>query len=206
MDIAIIGAGNVGGGLGRALAAAGHQITFAADDAESAESAAADIGGKAATSNADAVRDAQAVILAVPYPALGDVVSELASDLAGKVVIDSTNPLGESGFATDRSAAEEVQDDAPDAKVVKAFNTIFAGRHGNPIEGGQPLDAFYAGDDADAKSTVAELASAIGYRPIDCGPLEMARSLERMAFLNITLNATNGWSWQSGWRLVGPLE
>ncbi|MGB6058323.1 MAG: NADPH-dependent F420 reductase [Microthrixaceae bacterium] len=206
MNIAIIGAGNVGGGLGRALSAAGNQITFAAADPGSAGTTASEIGATVASSNAEAVRGAEVVILAVPYSALHDVIVELAADLSGKVVIDSTNPLGETGFATDRSAAEEVQDAAPEAKVVKAFNTIFAGRHGNPTEGGEPLDAFYAGDDAEAKATVAELAGSIGYRPIDCGPLEMARSLERMAFLNISLNSNNGWSWQSGWRLVGPLS
>ena len=85
----------------------------------------------------------------------------------------------------------------PGASVVKAFNTIFASRHAAPTEDGMPLDAFIAGDDSAAKTTVAELATSLGYRPIDAGGLRMSRSLEEMAFLNITLNAANGWPWQS---------
>jgi predicted dinucleotide-binding enzyme len=88
--------------------------------------------------------------------------------------------------------------------VVKAFNTIFAGRHADPTESGAPLDAFIAGDDPVAKEKVGELASSLGYRVVDAGGLRMARTLEEMAFLNITLNAVNGWPWQSGWKLVGP--
>jgi hypothetical protein len=81
--------------------------------------------------------------------------------------------------------------------VVKAFKTIFASRLGNASEGGQPLDAFYAGDDEQAKATVAQLLTSLGFRPVDAGGLRMARSLEKLAFLNIILNARNGWSWQS---------
>ena len=77
------------------------------------------------------------------------------------------------------------------------------GRHTNPTENGEPLDAFLAGDDSDAKATATALAESLGYRVIDAGGLRMARSLEEMAFLNITLNASNGWPWQS-WKLVGP--
>lgn len=125
----------------------------------------------------------------------------------GKVIIDSTNPLNETYSDLETpgsSAAEQLQPRAGGASVVKAFNTILASRHANPTEGGTPLDAFYAGDDDTAKSTVAELATSLGYRPVDAGGLRMARSLEEMAFLNITLNARNDWSWQSGWKLVGP--
>ena len=88
--------------------------------------------------------------------------------------------------------------------MVKAFNTILASRHADPTEGGTPLDAFIAGDDAAAKQKSGELASSLGYRVVDAGSLRMARSLEEMAFLNITLNAANGWPWQSGLKLVGP--
>ena len=167
------------------------------------------VGAKAADSNADAVRDAQIVVLAVPGLAVSGIADELGSALDGKVVVDSTNPINETFddlFTTGRSSAEELQDKLPNAKVVKAFNTIFAGRHGNPFEGEHPLDAFIAGDDADAKAKTGELATSLGYRVIDAGGLRMARSLEEMAFLNISLNATQGWVWQSGWKLVGPTE
>ena len=209
MRIAIIGSGNVGTALGAAAAKAGHDVTLSASEAGSAREAAEKVGARAADSNADAVRDAEVVVLAVPGLVVSGIADELGSGLDGKVVVDSTNPINETFddlFTTGRSSAEELQDKVPNAKVVKAFNTIFAGRHGNPFEGEHPLDAFVAGDDADAKAKVGELATSLGYRVIDAGGLRMARSLEEMAFLNISLNATKGWVWQSGWKLVGPTE
>jgi NADPH-dependent F420 reductase len=209
MRIAIIGSGNVGSALAAAATKAGHEVALSASEAESAREAAGKVGAKAADSNADAVRDAQIVVLAVPGLAVSGIADELGSALDGKVVVDSTNPINETFddlFTTGRSSAEELQDKLPNAKVVKAFNTIFAGRHGNPFEGEHPLDAFIAGDDADAKAKTGELATSLGYRVIDAGGLRMARSLEEMAFLNISLNATQGWVWQSGWKLVGPTE
>jgi predicted dinucleotide-binding enzyme len=88
--------------------------------------------------------------------------------------------------------------------VVKAFNTVFASRLNDPVIDGVPLDGFYAGDDETAKEVVAALLAEMGFRPIDAGELLAARALELMAFLNITLNARNGWPWQSGWKLLGP--
>lgn len=208
MRIAILGAGNVGGALAASATAAGHDVTLAATDAEKTRQTAEATGATAAGSNADAVQDAELVVLAVPYAAVAGIASELGDALLGKIVVDSTNPLNETFTdlaTTGRSAAEELQAQLPRVPVVKAFNTVFASRHSSPAEGGSPLDAFIAGDDADAKAKVGELASSLGYRVVDAGGLRMARSLEEMAFLNISLNATNGWSWQSGWKLVGPM-
>lgn len=207
MKIGIIGAGNVGGGLAAAATQAGHDVRVSASDASSAQETATTSGATAAASNAEAVEGAEVVVLAVPHSAVADVVSELGDALSGKTLVDATNPLNDtfSDLTTAGvSAAEQLQSQVPGAKVVKAFNTIFASRHGNPSEGGQPLDAFVAADDDEAKSTVSQLAESLGYRVIDTGGLRMARSLEEMAFLNISLNARNGWSWQSGWKLVGP--
>ncbi|MCC6622298.1 MAG: NADPH-dependent F420 reductase [Deltaproteobacteria bacterium] len=206
MKVAIIGVGNVGSALAKATITAGHEVALHADHHESVLAAAHKTGARAASSARDAVEGAELVVLAVPYGALRSVVSDLGSSIDGKIVIDVTNPLNASytGLDTETSAAEEVQAAAPRARVVKAFNTVFASRHARPTESGLPLDAFYAGDDDDAKARVAELAASIGYRPIDVGGLRMARYLEGMAFLNIRLNAGNGWSWQSGWKLVGP--
>ncbi len=209
MRIAIIGSGNVGSALAAAATKAGHDVILSASEAKSAREAADKVGAQAAASNADAVRDAEIAVLAVPGLAVSSIADELGSALDGKVVVDSTNPINETFddlFTTGRSSAEELQDKLPNAKVVKAFNTIFAGRHGNPFEGEHPLDAFVAGDDAEAKAKTGELATSLGYRVIDAGGLRMARSLEEMAFLNISLNATKGWVWQSGWKLVGPTE
>jgi NADPH-dependent F420 reductase len=207
MKIAIIGVGNVGGALAAAAQQAGHEVVLAADHPENASKVAQETGARAADSLAGAVGDAEVVVLAVPASAVPNITAELGDALDGKVVVDATNPLNDTYSdltTTGISAAEELQSALPQAKVVKAFNTIFASRHGNASEDGQPLDAFYAGDDEGAKATVAELLRSLGYRPIDAGGLRMARTLEEMAFLNIALNARNGWAWQSAYRLVGP--
>lgn len=100
--------------------------------------------------------------------------------------------------------AGDLQAQLPGSSVVKAFNTLFASRYGDTQENGEPLDAFIAGDGTHAKVNVATYASSLGYRVVDAGGLRQARALEEMAFLNITLNVGNGWSWRSGWKLVGP--
>lgn len=209
MNIAIVGAGNVGGALAAAAVKAGHQVTLTATEADKAAQVAGTIGASAAGSNVEAVRDAEIVILAVPNGAVAGIASELRGNLDGKILVDSTNPLNDTFddlVTSGRSAAEELQDSLAGTPVVKAFNTIFAGRHSNPTEGGLPLDAFLASDDAGAKAKVGQLAESLGYRVIDAGGLRMARALEEMAFLNISLNASNGWPWQSGWKLVGPTD
>ena len=209
MHIAIIGAGNVGGGLAAAATAAGHHVVVSAREATSAAETAARAGATAAASNAEAVLAADVVVLAVPHGAVGGIVTDLGEALAGKVVVDATNPLNDSSSdltTSGVSAAEQLQQRLPGATVVKALNTVFASRYANPTEDGQPLDAFLAGDDAQAKATVTTLVESLGFRPVDVGSLRMARTLEELAFLNISLNATRGWAWQSAFRLVGPQE
>ena len=107
-------------------------------------------------------------------------------------------------FLPGTSGAEAVQQAAGAVPVVKAFNTVFASRYAAPTENGEPLQVLLAGDDVTAKARVAELATSLGFAPIDAGDLRLARSLEEIAFLNITLNATRGWAWQSAFQLVGP--
>lgn len=207
MEIAIIGAGNVGGGLARAATKAGHDVVLAASTPGSAQAAAEQSGATAAASSAEAVRSAEVIVLAVPHSAVADVVAELGSALHGKMVVDATNPLAAdySDLVTSGvSAAELLQTQLPQATVVKALNTVFASRYQAPSEDGHPLDAFVAGDDEQAKATVGELVSSLGFRPVDLGGLRMARTLEELAFANISLNASRGWTWQSGFRLVGP--
>lgn len=209
MKIAIIGAGNVGGGLAAVAVKAGHDVVVSAADPASAAKTATDTGAAAAASNAEAVQGADAVVLAVPHGAVAQLVADLGGALDGKTVIDATNPLNDSysdltTFGV--SAAEALQQQAPAAKVVKALNTVFASRYAAPSEDGRPLDAFLAGDDADAKAQVTELVTSLGLRPVDLGGLRMARTLEELAFANISLNAGNGWTWQSAFRLVGPQQ
>lgn len=206
MRIAIIGAGNVGGGLAAAAAAVGHEVTIAAAHEENAVKVAENVTGARAVSTVSAAaQDADVVVLAVPAAAAVDVLSQLGDVSA--VVVDATNPLNDtfSDLTTsDTSHVEQLAAAAPGVKFVKAFNTVFASRLGNSGQDGQPLDGFYAGDDEAAKATVERLLTSLGFRPIDAGGLRMARSLEEMAFLNITLNVRNGWSWQSGWKLAEP--
>jgi NADPH-dependent F420 reductase len=209
MRIAILGAGNVGGALAAAAVRAGHSVVVAASKPQSARDAAAGAGAEAAVHNAEAVRGAEIVVLAVPHSAVAGIAKEIADVVGDAVVVDSTNPLNDTytGLTTQGvSAAEELQRQLPATQVVKAFNTVFAGRHADPAEDGTPLDAFIAGDQTDAKTTVAGFARSLGYRPLDVGGLRMARALEEMAFLNISLNASNGLPWQSAWKLVGPTE
>jgi NADPH-dependent F420 reductase len=202
MKVAIIGAGNVGKALGTSITRAGHDVTFAAKHPEHAQAAAREIGATSAATNADAVSGADVVILAVPFVGAGEeVANEIRDEVAGKTIVDATNPvkLDYSGLATNgSSAAEEFQKHLPDANVVKAFNTIFASNQANPS---RDIDGYVAADDAKAKQQVISLVESMGFTPLDVGPLSSARFLEGMAYINIGLNAANGWSWSSAWHL-----
>ena len=102
--------------------------------------------------------------------------------------------------------AEQIQKRVPKAHVVKALNYALASRLADPKVNGSRLEGFVAGDDEAAKKLALEFVKSVGFRPIDAGPLAMARALESMAVLNITLQARNNWPWQHGWKLVGPPE
>lgn len=207
MNVAIVGAGNIGKGLAGPLVKAGHTVRITARDAEGVREAARDTGASAAPNLRSAVDGAEVVVLAVPFTAAESVSRELAPLVEGKIVVDVSNPAKPdwSGplFAGNGSAAEQLARWLPTARVVKAFNTIFASNlgRGGHLEG-QALDAYLAGDDGAAKALVAELALALGFRPVDVGPLTAARLLEALAWLNISLNAQGG-DWQSGWKLLG---
>jgi 8-hydroxy-5-deazaflavin:NADPH oxidoreductase len=201
MKVAIIGPGNVGKALATSITRAGHDVTLTAKNRERAAEAAREVGATTADGNAAAVADADLVILAVPFVGAADEVSDDIRDaVAGKTVIDVTNPLKAdySGLATDTSAAEEFQKLLPDANVVKAFNTIFAANQAAPT---RDIDGFVAGDDDKAKQIVISLVDSMGFTPLDVGPLRAARFLEGMAYINIGLNAQNGWDWTSAWKL-----
>lgn len=208
MKYAILGSGNVGTAVTRAVTAAGHDVVVSDVDETALASLTYKISDVATTTDAaQAAADADVVVLAVPFPIVEELVSGLADALANTIVIDATNPLAAdlSGLVTDGgpAGAERVQAAAPDARVVKAFNTVFAGNQPVAEVDGFVLDGFVAGDDADAKDVVAELLETVGYRVIDVGGLSAARYLEGMAYLNIAHNARNDLPWQSGWKLVG---
>jgi NADPH-dependent F420 reductase len=205
VKIAIIGAGNVGKALSRSLSKAGHQVTLSAAHQEHASEVADDLGITAASSNLQAVKESDAVVLAVPFLGAGEAVAhEIAPVADGKIVIDATNPIGpDLKLVTEgSSAAEAFQRWLPKAKVVKAFNTMFASRQAQPTDGDVELDGFVAGDDQDAKRKVMDVIDSLGLRPIDAGELASARVLEGMALLNIKVQIANGWAWRSAWKLV----
>ena len=189
MKIAIIGMGNVGTALGRKWTAAGHQVTFGSRDPNKGRAEAKQIGASTAGIK-DAAAGAEVVLLAVPYPAIRDTLAAIG-DLAGKVLLDCTNPLTAdlSGLTVGHtsSGGEEVARLAPGAKVVKIFNTTGAANMADPNYGGTAVTMLYAGDDAGAKRTAAKLASDVGFDPVDVGPLSAARLLEPAALVWITL-------------------
>jgi len=207
MNIAIIGAGNVGRALATSFTRAGHAVRITSRDPEDAGAVAAATGARTAESNAAAASTADVVVLAIPFDSAEAVAAEIRDAVAGKPVVDVSNRMafGPTGPTIDNgpSNAERLAAWLPEAAVVKAFNTVFASNQADPIVNGIQLDGFVAADDAAAKTAVLELVASIGLRPIDAGPLARAQQLEQMAFLNIALNATNGWSWQSGWTLAG---
>jgi NADPH-dependent F420 reductase len=205
MRIGIIGAGNVGRALASGSARAGHEVVITAPSTEDAGHVASEVGATVANSNAAAVAAADYVVLAVPFDAVQDIVGEVGAGLDGKVLIDVTNRFSPEQLDGPANA-ELIQEMAPTATVIKAFNTVFASHQADPVVDGVQLDGFVAGDDDAAKQRVLDLVKSLGFRPIDAGPLAMARALEGMGTLNIALNAANGWPWQTGWKLLGPTE
>jgi len=207
MKVGIIGSGNVGKALASSATKAGHEVKISAHDPTHAEEAARTTNAHAASSNKDAVADADLIVLAVPADRVDEVVAALAPELDGKVIIDVTNRVDtqDPGRVLDGSStAERIQKKLPKAHVVKAFNHAFASTMANPNTDGTQHDAFVAGDDPAAKQKAMQFAASIGVRPIDAGPLPMARALEGMALMNILLQIKNKWPWKSGWKLAGP--
>lgn len=207
MNIAIIGAGNVGRALATSFAKAGHTVHITAQHPEHARAVAAETGAHVADTNSAAAAGADVVVLAVPFASAETVAAEIRPAVAGKPVVDASNRMafGADGPTIDNgpSNAERLAAWLPEAHVVKAFNTLFSSNQVDPNVDGIQLDGFVAADDPIARTAVLELVDSIGLRAIDAGPLARAQQLEQLAFFNIALNATNGWSWQSGWRLAG---
>lgn len=213
MNVTIIGAGNMGRGIGTRLATGGHSVNFVDANPEVAEKTASDVSAVAkngATVSAASLGNAElgeVVVLAVWYGTNLEIAKQLDSKLAGRIVVDIANPLNATydGLATapDSSSAEDLaRVVAPGAKVVKAFNTTFAGALLAGQVGGQPLDVFIAGDDAGAKSKVAQLVRDGGMRAIDTGPLSRSRQIEGMQLLQIVLQPELGTNWGSAIKII----
>jgi NADPH-dependent F420 reductase len=148
------------------------------------------------------------VVLAVPYPALADVLASRRDQLAGKVVVDITNPLDFETFDSltvpaDSSATAEIAAALPQSTVVKAFNTTFAATLASGTLGEVPTTVLIAGDDSQAKSQLADVVTAGGLRAIDAGSLRRARELEALGFLQMTLAAQEKMPWTGGFAVAG---
>ncbi|HKB57664.1 MAG TPA: NADPH-dependent F420 reductase [Lacunisphaera sp.] len=214
MNIAIIGAGNAGGALGKAWAKAGHTIVFGVRDpaAGKTKPPLAEIGG-AATSRTvpEAVRGADVIVLATPWDAVPAVINAMG-DVRNKIIIDCTNPLSLNAegslslsLGSSTSGAEEVARLATGARVAKAFNTYgwenFADSS-YPGYGDLKPVMFYCSDDDDAKEVVVKLAKDLGFEPLDTGGLGMARSLEPLALLWIRLAVRRGRNPNFTWAML----
>lgn len=207
MKIAVIGVGNVGRTLGSRWAQNGHQVVFGSrdPDSEKVRQVVAGAGENAgAASVGEAAAGAAVVVLATPWSGAQSAVTA-AGDLAGKVVIDCTNPIVpgfQLALGTTTSGAEQVAQWAAGAHVVKAFNTTGYENMADPLYDGEPVTMFICGDDAGAKAVVAELAQELGFEVADTGPLMMARHLEPLAMVWIRLAMGQGFGRNIAFKLV----
>jgi NADPH-dependent F420 reductase len=188
-NLSILGTGNMGQAIAAIAAKGGHSVQ--------------QLGEK----DLDTQVTGDVVVLAVPYPAVADVIAQRGEQLAGKIVVDITNPLNFETFDSlvvpaDSSAAAEIARALPDSHVLKAFNTTFAGTLAAGTVGPLTTTVLIAGDDADAKSTLAGILTSGGLNTIDAGALTRARELEALGFLQLTLAANEKVSWTGGFGLV----
>ena len=192
MNITILGAGNMGSALAKQFGRAGHRVHITTRSPEKAKAAIAASPGAVISAPANALADSGVVIVATGYADAIPALKSLGS-LAGKIVIDLTNPLSADFMSLtighDTSAAEEIAKAFPEAEVVKAFNTVFAQvlADGPVFSNGQTAPVFVASDSERAKQTATSLVQSIGFKPVDAGPLRNARYLEPLAGLNIYL-------------------
>jgi NADPH-dependent F420 reductase len=188
-NLSILGTGNMGQAIASIAAKGGHNIQqLGANDADTAVTG-------------------DVVVLAVPYPAVSSIIAQRGDQLAGKIVVDITNPLNFETFDSlvvpaDSSAAAEIAAALPSSRVLKAFNTTFAGTLAAGTVGPLTTTVLIAGDDADAKSTLAGVVTSGGLDAIDAGSLKRARELEAVGFLQLTLAANEKVSWTGGFGVV----
>ena len=183
--LSILGTGNMGQAIASVATKGGHTVQLLGQ-------------GDVATPISGDI-----VVLAVPYPAVATVLSQRGDQLAGKVVVDITNPLDFETFDSlvvpaDGSAAAEIAAALPQSSVLKAFNTTFAGTLAAGTVGTSTTTVLIAGDDADAKSTLAGIVTSGGLEAIDAGSMKRARELEALGFLQLTLAANEKISWTGG--------
>ena len=188
-SISIIGNGNMGQAIAGLASKAGAQVQLLGE------------------TDSHVPATGEILVLAVPYPAIQKVLKERASQFEGKIVVDITNPVNFETFDSltvpaDSSAAAEIDAQLPKAKVLKAFNTTFAGTLASGLIGNLMTTVLIAGDDVEAKAKLANLLAGAGLKTLDVGGLKRARELEALGFLQITLAATEKISWTGGFGVV----
>jgi 8-hydroxy-5-deazaflavin:NADPH oxidoreductase len=206
MDITIIGTGNMARGIATRALAGGHTVTLLGTDTGKAEALGRELSGDVRAGQVGDPLAGDVVVLAVWYAAVEDVLSRYGDQLDGKVVVDITNPIDVDAFEPLEleagSAAQEIAAKAPGAKVVKAFNTTFAGTLGEGRVADQPLDVLIASDADDAKETVSRIVADAGLRPIDAGPLKRAHELEALGYLHMVLQQPLGTGFSSAVKVL----
>ena len=206
MDITIIGTGNMARGIATRALAGGHGVTLLGTTEEKAQALAGELSGEARTGAVGDPISGDVVVLAVWYQSVDDVLGRYGDQLAGKTIVDITNPVDLNTYAPltleAGSAAQEIASKAPGAKVVKAFNTTFAGSLVAGEVSGQPLDVFVASDDEEAKAKVKELAESAGLRVLDAGPLAHARQLEGAGYLHMAIQPGLGGTYASALKVI----
>ena len=206
MQITIIGTGNMARGIATRALAGGHSVTLLGTETEKAEALARELSGDVRAGQVGDPLAGDVIILAVWYAAIADVLSQYGDQLDGKVVVDITNPIDVDAFEPLEleagSAAQEIAAKAPRAKVVKAFNTTFAGTLGEGRVADQPLDVLIASDADDAKETVSRIVADAGLRPIDAGPLKRAHELEALGYLHMVLQQPLGTGFLSAVKIL----
>jgi 8-hydroxy-5-deazaflavin:NADPH oxidoreductase len=187
--LSILGTGNMGQAIAGIAAKGGHSVQ------------------QLGASDLDTPVTGDVVVLAIPYPAVADVIAKRGDQLAGKIIVDITNPLNFETFDSlvvpaDSSAAAEIAAALPQSRVLKAFNTTFAGTLAAGTVGPLTTTVLIAGDDADAKTALAGIVTSGGLNAIDAGSLDRARELEALGFLQLTLAANEKVSWTGGFGVV----
>ncbi|KRC89733.1 diguanylate cyclase [Terrabacter sp. Root85] len=187
--ISIIGTGNMGQAIAGVFGKGGHSVQLLGQS-DGSTTVTGDI-----------------VVLAVPYAAVPAIVAERGESLAGKTVVDITNPVNFETFDSlvvpaDSSATAEIARALPRSTVLKAFNTTFAGTLASGVVGPNTTTVLIAGDDADAKSELSDAIAAGGLKAIDAGSLARARELEALGFLQISLAASEKVSWSAGFAVI----
>jgi NADPH-dependent F420 reductase len=212
--IGIIGAtGNMGSALSKSLARAGFPLLVYGRDREEVRSLMEELQGSKSSSKIqdkpsiqDVTKEADVIILAVPYQAERELANQMRDLVTQKIVVSISNPLNDTYDALvtdpDTSAAEELQKALPDATVVKSFNTVFAADYAQPDIDGKKVDAFIAGDDERAVEEMEEIVKAMGLNPLVAGSLSTSRTLENMQLLLIQLNMKNNYNWRVGWKIL----